>query len=584
VAALLFVASLVGPVPALAATAPTLGAAAGYGVFGVTAVTNDGSATSHVWGNVGSDTSVTGLDDTTQVDGTINVPAPGVAAAALSAYGQLAGEAATGALNLSGTNTVGPGVYTVGATTLNGTLTLSGAGVYIFRSSSSVSTSGAAVVNLTNGADACNVFWQIPTSMTIGSGTVMVGTIITDTGLISLDAGASLKGRALAHTGVTMITNQITEPTCATALPPPAGQQTGTLTVVKSVINDNGGSKTIADFSLFVDGDGRASVDSGHSNNFLASNTAYTVSESPDAQYVRAFSGDCDSTGRVFINAGDNKFCIVTNNDIGAPVVVPPVPPLIDVVKVPNPLSLPAGPGQVDYAYTLRNVGTVPVTNVTMVGDTCSPIVLASGDLNGDAILQVNETWVYRCSTTLLATHTNTVVATGRANGLTATDIANATVVVGVPLVPPLIHVTKIPSPLTLLVGGGQVTYTERVTNPGAVALSNVRLTDDKCSPLTLVSGDVNGDALLQTNETWTYTCRTNLTATTTNTAVAIGEANGFTVRDVAIATVVVAAAAPALPSTGFAPAKSPLLWAAFAAGILAVSLLLSIMRKKQAE
>jgi len=40
------------------------------------------------------------------------------------------------------------------------------------------------------------------------------------------------------------------------------------------------------------------------------------------------------------------------------------------------------------------------------------------------------------CSTTLLATKTNTVVATGWANGISATDIATATVVVGVPIVP----------------------------------------------------------------------------------------------------------------------------------------------------
>jgi uncharacterized repeat protein (TIGR01451 family) len=237
----------------------------------------------------------------------------------------------------------------------------------------------------------------------------------------------------------------------------------------------------------------------------------------------------------------------------------------------------------VTYAYTLRNIGTVPVTNVTMVGDTCSPIMLTSGDANGDAILQVSETWVYHCTTTLTETHTNTVVATGRANGITATDIASATVVVGAPIVPPLIHVTKVPNPLALRSAGGMVTYTEKITNPGTVALSNVNLTDDKCSPLVYQSGDVNRDSLLQPTETWTYTCRTNLTQTTTNTATATGMANGLTVRDIAVATVVVAA--PGLPNTGLPPEEGSTPWNLIVVGALVLGLtsLGIVLRKRTA-
>ncbi len=96
------------------------------------------------------------------------------------------------------------------------------------------------------------------------------------------------------------------------------------------------------------------------------------------------------------------------------------------------------------------------------------------------------------------------------------------------------------------------VTYTEKITNPGTVALSNVRLTDDKCSPVTYVSGDTNNNSKLDTNETWTYTCRANLTTSTTNTAVAEGDANSLTARDFAVVTVLVAA--PNLPNTGLPP------------------------------
>src|ERR1035437_6804051 len=216
------------PVTALAATTPSLGAAAGYSLYGDAGITNTGAGT-HVWGNVGDNSlGHSGLLGS-QVDGTIGAGA-GVAGAAGTAYGALDAQGVTGSLDLAGTHTVTPGVYTVGATTLNGTLTLDGAGVYIFRSDSSITTSGAGTVNLINGATACNVFWQVPTSMTIGAGSHVEGTIIAQTGLISLATGATLVGRALAHTQVTLDSNQITEPTCAAVPPPSPSAPTCTLT------------------------------------------------------------------------------------------------------------------------------------------------------------------------------------------------------------------------------------------------------------------------------------------------------------------------------------------------------------------
>lgn len=320
-----------------------------------------------------------------------------------------------------------------------------------------------------------------------------------------------------------------------------AGNRQGTITVVNTVINDNGGTKTVADFPLFING---MSVVSGIANYFPAPAGAYAVTETPDPLYESTFSGDCSSDGYVGISPGNAAICIITNNDIGVHMAAPSEPPLLDVIKVPTPLSLPNGPGVVKYTYTLRNIGTVPVTDITMVGDTCSPITLISGDTNGDAKLDVNETWIYRCSKRLSETHTNTVVATGWANGISATAIASSTVVVG-STVPPLIHVlinvTKTPSPLNLPIGGGLVTYTKEVTNPGNVPLSNIRLTDNKCLNIEYISGDTNKDSKLDPSETWTYTCQADLTQTTTNTVIASGEANGFTARDFAIATVPVA-------------------------------------------
>ncbi|MFA5946600.1 MAG: ice-binding family protein [Patescibacteria group bacterium] len=471
-------------------------------------------------------------------------------------------------------------MYDVAATAFNSTLTLNGAGVYIFRSTSSIAQTAGGTMVLTGGATACNVYWQIPTSMTFAAAGSIKGTIITNTGLISFVSGVALQGRAWAATQVTMDNNQITEPTCAATSSEGSTQYTGTINVVKNVINDNGGTATFDDFPLFVNS---TQVLSGSTNSYVANSSRYQVTESNGAGYTASFSGDCDADGVMYLHAAEHLFCIVTNNDIGSPAIIPPVPPLIDVVKVPSPLSLPLGPGSVTYTYTARNIGTVPMTNVTLVGDTCSPIVLQSGDTDRDSVLDLGEVWVHTCTTTLTETHTNTVVATGWANGLSSVDIASATVVVGTPVVPPLIHITKVPAPFTLPFGGGMVTYTKRVTNPGTVPLSNVYLTDDKCSPVVFVSGDTNSDNLLDPSETWTYTCRTNLTATTTNTVTATGSGNGYTVRDVAVATVVVASAVPTFPNTGFTPPENTLVWGALATGLSAASLFFVLRKKRTA-
>ncbi|MEJ0021665.1 MAG: peptidoglycan-binding domain-containing protein [Candidatus Doudnabacteria bacterium] len=272
-----------------------------------------------------------------------------------------------------------------------------------------------------------------------------------------------------------------------------------------------------------------------------------------------------------------NGFLIDNFSSFSGPVPVPggvpasassgpvPVPPMIDVVKVPSPLALPAGPGPVIYNYTVRNIGTVPMTTVTLTDDSCSPLTLVSGDANNNGALDANETWVYTCTTTLTATQTNTVTATGFANGLSTTDTATATVVVGAPglpntgvVIPPLIHVTKIPSPMSLPVGGGMIAYSYTVTNPGIVALSNVNLIDNTCSPLSDPSGDANSNNLLDVSETWSYACRTNLKTTTTNTATATGTANGITATDSASVTVIVSVpglsalpVVPGFPNTG---------------------------------
>jgi hypothetical protein len=580
---------LSGPIAAEAATSPSLGLADSYSVLSGAGATNAGATT--ITGNVG----VSPNNTYTENGVTTFLTAGNPHLNDLSAQNaQLANTAAFTSLDTLNPNAdciggvyglnkdlttmspLGPGTYCAASFILTGNLNLTGTGVWVFKSGADIITSPGSSIT---GGDACNIWWRAVSSVTLDTTTAFKGNIWASTA-ITMANGATLDGRAFAQTAaVTMIGNTISLPVCAVV--PQQTSQAGTITVVKTVINDNGRTKTVADFPLFVNG---SPVTSGVTNSYTNPvSDPYMITETVDPNYTRSFSGDCASDGSVYLHARDTRVCVVTNNDIGAPVVVPPVPPIIDVVKVPSPLSLPNGPGPVTYTYTLKNIGTVPVTDVTMVGDTCSPIVLNSGDTDADSKLDLTETWVYKCTKTITETHTNTVVATGWANGISATDIASAQVVVSSPLVPPLIHVTKVPNPLTLLAGGGVVTYTEKITNPGTVALSNVTLNDDKCSPMDFNYGDTNNDSKLDVNETWVYTCSTNLTDTTLNTAVAEGTANGYTVRDFAVATVTVASAAPALPQTGVAPSNNGVSWAIiFLAGtFIAVSASLVLVVKK---
>jgi len=569
---------------AVTATAPDLGTAASFSVFAGSAMTADGSgatvsadlgvnpglSVSGPWTHTGGKNyfGTGGRSGTAKTDAT----------AAWTAMGSSGGTAWDPVVDISPL----PGLYTrSGDATFSNTLTLNGTAtdVWIFQINSSLTFTGT--VSLTGGASACNVFWRIASDATINGapGNSFAGTLIANSN-VSLVSGATVVGRMMALTGTLSTAGATSITGCASPSPlSGGGSQVGNINVVKTVINDSGGTKTVADFPLFVNG---SPVVSGVTNSFPAPAGVYTVTETGNANYTQSFSGGCDSNGRMALNQGDNRFCVITNDDIGPPTAV--VPPLIDVVKVPSPLALPAGSGPVTYTYTLKNIGTVPVTDITMVGDTCSPIVLASGDTNADKKLQVNETWVYRCSTTLSATHTNVVTTTGWANGISAVDIASATVVVGTSAVPPLIHVTKVPSPLTLPAGGGTVTYTEKISNPGTVALSDVSISDDKCSPVTYVSGDTNANKKLEATETWTYTCRANLTRSTTNTVTVSGDANGLTARDYAIATVLVAA--PGLPNTGLPPFIADMPWwgITLLAVIVAAALFYFARRKQTAQ
>ncbi len=89
------------------------------------------------------------------------------------------------------------------------------------------------------------------------------------------------------------------------------------LTVTKIVVNNNGGTKVIADFPLNVGG---VSVNSGEQNSFNAG--SYTVGETNLPGYSASISGDCAADGSVTLAVGDVKACTITNDDQAATLIV----------------------------------------------------------------------------------------------------------------------------------------------------------------------------------------------------------------------------------------------------------------------
>jgi hypothetical protein len=100
---------------------------------------------------------------------------------------------------------------------LDGTLTLNANGnpnaTWVFQIGTGLTTGTDAAVQVINGGSEDNVFWQVGSSATLGTGTAFEGNILAYAS-ITLDPNATiLDGRALAINGeVSLIDNTITVP------------------------------------------------------------------------------------------------------------------------------------------------------------------------------------------------------------------------------------------------------------------------------------------------------------------------------------------------------------------------------------
>jgi hypothetical protein len=211
-----------------AAIVPTvdLGTAEDFSVLGGQTVTNTGPSVLANSVGVSPGTAIVGFPP-----GVVEPPGTIEAGTSVAAQAQADSTAAyldadsrplneTTTPDLTGLTLVG-GVYagpSQSPLSLSGTLTLDGEGnpnsVFIFQTDSTLITGPGSTVSLINGAQACNVFWQVGSSATLDTGSTFVGNILALTTITVADS-VTVQGRALAQNGeVTLINDTFTQVGC----------------------------------------------------------------------------------------------------------------------------------------------------------------------------------------------------------------------------------------------------------------------------------------------------------------------------------------------------------------------------------
>jgi hypothetical protein len=209
-----------------------LGLAESFAVLAGSGITNTGPTTAS--GSAGADF---GSSPTGTFTGNVQVTTTGTKYTAVdaavtaakvdltTAYNDAAGRtpATTVTADLGG-QTLTTGVYkSASSLAVTGTLTLDAENdpdaVFIFQAGSTLTSASSARIALVNGADACNVFWQVGSSATFGTDTVFVGHVLALTS-ITANTRATFEGQLLAQNGaVTLDTNTITNNLCETVTP-----------------------------------------------------------------------------------------------------------------------------------------------------------------------------------------------------------------------------------------------------------------------------------------------------------------------------------------------------------------------------
>jgi len=196
--------------------------------------------------------------------------------------------------------------------------------------------------------------------------------------------------------------------------------------------------------------------------------------------------------------------------------------PAIDIEKYTNGVDadLPTGPfipvgATVTWTYEVINRGNVPLRNIVVTDNRTGVIpVYVSGDTNGDGRLQVGEVWTYRATGIAVAGQYSNIGAVFGTppTGPNVSD-SDPSHYFGFTPAETVINIEKSTNGVDadrptgpFIPVGGAVTWTYVVTNPNTIPLYNIVVTDNRSGVNPVhISGDVNGDNVLQPGEMWSY-------------------------------------------------------------------------------
>ena len=407
------------------AVAPTLGAAASFGVLGFSTVTNTGPTVINGDLGVSPGTAVTGFPP-----GVVVAPGAIHAADALAAQAQSDVTTAYNALtsqacdvNLTGQDLGGliltSGVYCFSSSAqLTGQLTLDVQGdpnaVFIFKMGSTLTTASGSSVVFSNGGPSCNVFWQVGSSATFGTASAFAGNVVA-LASATLTTGVSVTGSVLARNGaVTLDTNTIAR--CGAA--PAALDLTGT------VFDDANGSQVQNGAEVGTNAGGLYVNLLDGSNNVVATTTVDANGLYTFTTVVAPTLGAAASFGVLGFSTVTNTGPTVINGDLGVSpgTAVTGFPP--GVVVAPGAIHAAdalAAQAQSDVT-TAYNALTSQACDVNLTGQDLGGLILTSGvycfsssaQLTGQLTLDVqgdpNAVFIFKMGSTLTTASGSSVV------------------------------------------------------------------------------------------------------------------------------------------------------------------------------
>jgi hypothetical protein len=167
-----------------------------------------------------------------------------------AAYTDAAGRSNPDVLNLGagviGGQTLTPGLYKWTSTLLiPRDIELNGGedDVWIFQVAGTLKLSSGVRINLSGGAQAKNIFWQVSDAVTLGTTCHFEGNLLGATS-IAVQTGATVKGRLLAQTAVTLQMNTVEIPSASASTPPPAIGDEASASTPTPAIGDEASAST----------------------------------------------------------------------------------------------------------------------------------------------------------------------------------------------------------------------------------------------------------------------------------------------------------------------------------------------------